>query len=684
MEHLDQSQSDEVILQGQLTDELGMPKVLELVAEHIDVVHGVLRVQQDDKVAFIAINNGKEITGAFIRPQEEFGAGALKAAFLLDRGEYLFCRLDRPPGNLDQSLRLSIDRLFSRMNKALEGSLDQPLEKKSEASAPIEPPEQTVKAGVQPAEKSGKKPKHNPPNDKDVGHAGDKDDITPGYMRKMYVAAGAVALLALGYQLWTAYSAHTHFVAGVEALKMGMPDVAANEFQDAARFDARLPGLYLYSAIAQARKGDAVAAIADYSAVLESDPKNTQALLGRASQYVKTKDFSKAVSDCDAALKTNQSLSDAYRIKAVAEIKSGDYDQAVSDIRRYLGEQDEKGKHTDLADAYAILGMAALKADEFGTAIDFYTKAIQLDAKSSNLFAGRAAAFKEAGDWKNALADCNEAIKLGASWESFRLRAMCKQATSDLEGAIADLKTAMNDNPKDLALLRQRAEVEAEAGKWADAAEDYHYLLSWQPGDSESLSRYEFVRQQLKNAQVDTAQSATDPEAEGSVYTGDAASLTKKGYDLIKQGDPAEAVMALSAAVKAAPSDPQARLYLAHALLMTQDFKSAAHEFGVAAALKPLSDTDRVSYAHALEVSGQTPLALSMYEKLLTQDGTNKQVRLSLIDLYARNNQLEKAERAAQDGIARSTSDADKKIFQLKLKQITDKPKQTILSPDEA
>ncbi|HEY9790856.1 MAG TPA: tetratricopeptide repeat protein [Candidatus Obscuribacterales bacterium] len=696
MEHTEQTANDSVILKGQLSADLNITRVLKMVCDHPDVEHGVLKIKHPSGVGFIAIHNGSEISGALTQPEENSGVQALQEVFRMEQGEYVFRRLPKPPDNLDQSMELSIEKLFGQMNKVLvetaikEGrtpSLSwivddaftpsdvwntQQLRQKEINKAlftATSPPALLEPSATQqqPADEGGKS---------------SRKLVVPAM-----ILAAIAAVIFIGVQIFGITSGKMRLQQGIQALKIGTPDLAAKEFTAALEVDPGSNSSYLYRAIAYSRLNQPDKAIADYTAVLDRDSSNTEALLGRACQYLKTKDFDKAKLDCDTTLKADDRCDDAYRIRAVAEAKQGNYDPAVSDSREYLRRVGDSGKRAERADVYAVLAMARLKDDQFGAAIDDYSKAIELDSHSSSLYAGRAAAFKTAGDWKNATADCDRAIKLGAGWDVYELRATAEQAAGNLERAAQDLSAAVKQAPGNLQLYQQRAEVETLIHHYDQAAGDYHYLLEHSPGDAEVAARYAFVRAKLAGPGKQIRADVTEPADRGAdphQYVGDSLTLTKKGYQLIKQGLYSEAVLALSGAVHGDPNNNQARLYLCHAFLLSGNFQAAAGQFAMLSKVKPLSVDDKISYAHALEMSGQSRQATSLYEQCLATDGTKKEVRLSLIDLYSRAGAREKAERAAADGIERSTLPADRHLFESKLKEIREKPKDSKMGDDQA
>jgi stress-induced-phosphoprotein 1 len=61
-------------------------------------------------------------------------------------------------------------------------------------------------------------------------------------------------------------------------------------------------------------------------------------------------------------------------------------------------------------------GNAALSANKFEEAIEFYTKAIDLDPNNHVLFSNRSAAFAKAGQYFQALEDAEKTVKIKPDW----------------------------------------------------------------------------------------------------------------------------------------------------------------------------------------------------------------------------------------------------------------------------
>jgi len=110
---------------------------------------------------------------------------------------------------------------------------------------------------------------------------------------------------------------------------------------------------------------------------------------------------------------------------------------------------------TTTADEYKEKGNAAFAAQNFDVAIECYTKAIQINNKNHVFYSNRSASYGGKEEWKKAVDDAKECIRLNPSF----LKGYYRLATAQLELAEYDLATAtikqgLNIDPENSQLLR--------------------------------------------------------------------------------------------------------------------------------------------------------------------------------------------------------------------------------------
>lgn len=78
------------------------------------------------------------------------------------------------------------------------------------------------------------------------------------------------------------------------------------------------------------------------------------------------------------------------------------------------------------AEEYYNLGNNCYNAEDYKEAIEYYTKAIELNPNNEDYYTDRADCYKELGKWKEAISDYSEAIKIDSDWWGYyKGRAEC-------------------------------------------------------------------------------------------------------------------------------------------------------------------------------------------------------------------------------------------------------------------
>jgi tetratricopeptide (TPR) repeat protein len=203
--------------------------------------------------------------------------------------------------------------------------------------------------------------------------------------------------------------------------------------------------------------------------------------IDRAQAAQDRKDYSGMVLNASEAIKKDPNNAFAYYLRGAAYALQSKYAEAVADAAKAI-EIDPK-----MADAYFLHGGALrlLRPDDWKIALADFDKAIELNPTSSVFFEARArvhidrnnnipAGFADADraialnpnrkegffergranqelkKWADAESDYSQAIKLGKnSARVYRLRAIARQKQGKRDEAIADLRTALQLDPKD-------------------------------------------------------------------------------------------------------------------------------------------------------------------------------------------------------------------------------------------
>jgi tetratricopeptide (TPR) repeat protein len=187
------------------------------------------------------------------------------------------------------------------------------------------------------------------------------------------------------------------------------------------------------------------------------------------------------------------------------------------------------------AGAYTNRGNALRDSGEMDRAVQDFNKAIGLDSKLADAFAGRAAVFVLKGQFDFALLDYNLAIKLNPKnvVTYYYNRGTTYSLQGQYDKAVQDFDQVIRTNPKNSAAFNNRCFARAKAGQAQAALPDCEEALRLRPYDAEFIDTRAFAN--LKLGQLDRAiadySDALDinPQLSSSLYG--------RGMARLKKGD---------------------------------------------------------------------------------------------------------------------------------------------------
>jgi tetratricopeptide (TPR) repeat protein len=232
----------------------------------------------------------------------------------------------------------------------------------------------------------------------------------------------------------------------------------------------------LMRAVVRGEIGDLDGALADFNAVLQLDPKNGPAWLGRHYYWLAKNRVDLALADVNRAIEVDLRYPRAYAARGVIELMMADYDKALSDLNQasglgsrdvqlYLsrgiiqaarGELDKARDDFNHAlridptrdDAHHGIGAVHLLRLQPRKALAAANKAIQCSPQRADGYAFRARVLFVLGDYERALVDQNEAIRLApTSAEYRRNRGALWLEKGEIDRALADVETAICLDP---------------------------------------------------------------------------------------------------------------------------------------------------------------------------------------------------------------------------------------------
>jgi tetratricopeptide (TPR) repeat protein len=476
-----------------------------------------------------------------------------------------------------------------------------------------------------------------------------------GIGKEVYIggAVGIVLLLLLAHQSFNALSYSGNMQDGLDALKHGKNDIAQVDFSSVISSNPGVADGYFYRAIAELRLGNHTGAMNDFNKAIELNPKNSLAYVARASLHNKMKEYEAAIEDCNNAIGVNEKCYDALKVRAIAYNRLGQYNQAIEDAKLFLGAYTKEDKSR--AEVLANRAYSWFKKKSFDDALRDYTEAIRIDKKNGIYYASRAVVYKQVHAWNQAIDDCNAAsLLLPGDASIYKIRGACYSYLGQSESSLKDLDFMCKMNPT-IENHRMRGNARLHVHDYQGALEDFEWVLGAKPHDKEARTKYEQARLGLQSTAKMTgavAEQLADNTKKVEVKLNlPEPELVKKGFELMQHGDTDQAEPVLAAAVKANPADTLARRYLAYAMVQAGHSESAIAVFNALGKMVPLTSSDQMMYAKALEYNKDHDKAIGVYANLVASDPANDQARQALIKALIANGEKERAAKAAKEGM---------------------------------
>lgn len=262
---------------------------------------------------------------------------------------------------------------------------------------------------------------------------------------------------------------------------------------------------------------DYMLSIQYFNRVIDAKPYLAEPYFLRAIAKYNLEDYAGAEADASQAIKLNPFITDAWEVRGVARQNLGrdidaigDYEHALQLLPRNrnllfnLAMAQQGAEQMQAADSTfatllqyypnydnAYLGRAQLRlqtADSTGAASDI-ERALKINPNALNGYILRAdMAIRSGGDFKAALADLNEAVRLQPRMAGLYInRAYLRYSLNDYFGAMADYDYALQLEPANATALFNRGLLLAEVNANDRALEDFTGVLNLEPDNYRAL-----------------------------------------------------------------------------------------------------------------------------------------------------------------------------------------------------
>jgi tetratricopeptide (TPR) repeat protein len=222
-------------------------------------------------------------------------------------------------------------------------------------------------------------------------------------------------------------SAHLYRLRARLYLERHQPDLALKDFDQALEHETAGSPYRLDDHIERGRllldSGQCARALSSFDAVLAHKKDHALAQRLRAEALFRLGRFQEVIEACDRYLQSGKPLESIYRGRGLARTELGQYPGAIDDFTKALE------LHPTSA-VQAFRGWTYLVVDAPKLALRDFELAIELDSKNGDAYNGRGLAHALLGQYRQAVADAAEALRLGPSsprlyYNAARIYAWC-------------------------------------------------------------------------------------------------------------------------------------------------------------------------------------------------------------------------------------------------------------------
>ncbi|GAB4159624.1 MAG: hypothetical protein Tsb009_36920 [Planctomycetaceae bacterium] len=207
---------------------------------------------------------------------------------------------------------------------------------------------------------------------------------------------------------------------------MRVYDKAIKDFSTAIHLSSNYPEFFVNRGIVWGKKGKLTKAIKDFNEALRVNPNSATAYYNLGKTWYLQEKYDKAIKYLSKAIELKPDYVDAFGMRGVSFNKKGDYAKAINDYNKAINLAPEKF-HSFGNRAWLRATCPDPKIRDGKLAIADATKACQLSNwKNHTAFGILAAAYAEAGQFKDAVIWQTKALKLAPKSELIKYKSRLK------------------------------------------------------------------------------------------------------------------------------------------------------------------------------------------------------------------------------------------------------------------
>ena len=337
-------------------------------------------------------------------------------------------------------------------------------------------------------------------------------------------------------------------------------------------------------------------AIDDYTAAINTNPKNTTALRNRGVIWFRKSEFDRAMADFNQVITLNRDNPIGYSYRGVVLVQKGEFDRAIGDFNQAIKLD---GKN---AETFKYRGGAYFRKRDLDRALADFNQAVRLAPKDGSVFNDRAEVFVAKGDYDRAIADYDQTIKLKPEgWRGYSSRGEAKRAKGDLDGAVADHNEALARDVKSYDAYSNRALVWKDKGEFDRAMDDLNEAILLNPNSAHALG----LRGEIYRLKGDLQQSKANLDQAIKLFPQSAVLHCRRGDTLREIGTLDQSLKDYEQALMASPNALCA--YVGRGLILERrdSLDAAKAEFVKATKLPLEKDVDPITGREAQTTAKQ-------------------------------------------------------------------------------
>ena len=227
------------------------------------------------------------------------------------------------------------------------------------------------------------------------------------------------------------------------------------------------------------KRGDFVAAIADYTRAISLDASHFKAYFNRGFSYDKLGEYDRAIDDYTTALAVSPNNAYALYNRGISQDRKGDFVAAIQDFTLALQVDGTN------ADFFHNRGFSNRKLGNYEAAVVDYTRALELNPKHFKAFYNRAFAYDKMGDFQSAIWDYTQALKIDTdNANAYHNRGSSYEKLNRNEDALSDFSRAIALDPSNASSFNSRGLVLDKMGRFSEGIDDFTAAIEREPDNA--------------------------------------------------------------------------------------------------------------------------------------------------------------------------------------------------------